>query len=141
MDIKDIKTKITQYFIDKKEVKFVYLFGSHAGNKATRLSDIDIALYLDEKLNSNERFEFRLKLISEVSTVIKTDKIDLIILNDSPLLLSFNVVHDGIIICANDEKKRIQFETKIMSFYFDQQYYFKRHAQATINRIAKEGIL
>lgn len=141
MEIKEIKEKLAAYFVEKENVKFAYLFGSYAKNKATILSDVDIALYFDERLNSNERFELRLKLINEISVINRTDKIDLIILNDSPLLLSFNVIHDGIILCANDEKRRIQFETKVMSLYFDQQYYFKRHACATVSRIAKEGIL
>ncbi|UCD16043.1 MAG: nucleotidyltransferase domain-containing protein [Candidatus Omnitrophota bacterium] len=136
-----IKNKISKYFSSRDDIKFAYLFGSQSKNKTGRLSDIDIAVYLDEHFDGNERFDIRLKLIGQIGSLLKTDKIDLIILNDSPLLLSFNIVHDGIIIYSSDESKRIQFEVRIMSLYFDQQYYYKRHAQMTIDRIAKEGIL
>lgn len=122
-------------------VKFAYLFGSYARNDIGSLSDIDIAVFLDETLNDDKRFDLRLELINCMIKIFKTDKIDLIILNDSPLLLSFRVIHDGLILYSSDEKRRIAFETKIMSRYFDQQYYYRRHAKATINRIAMEGIL
>lgn len=141
MNRQEIKDKISKYFSTRDEIKFAYLFGSQAKNEEGRLSDIDIAVYLDENLNSDERFDLRLGLINQASKIFKTDKIDLIVLNDSPLLLSFRVVHDGLILYSNDEIERIQFEAKIMSLYFDQQYYYKRHAETTVNRIAKEGIL
>lgn len=122
-------------------VKFAYLFGSYAKDKANSLSDIDIAVYLDENSTDDERFDFRLELINEMTGIFKTNKIDLIILNDSPFLLSFHVIRDGLILYSNDEKKRVAFETKVMSRYFDQQYYYRRHAEANIKRIAMEGIL
>lgn len=122
-------------------VEFAYLFGSFAKGRTTSLSDIDIAVFLDEKLSENERFELRLKLISQMIAALRTDRVDLIVLNDSPLLLAFNTIRDGVVIYSKDEHKRIKFETKIMSRYFDQQYYYKRHAEATINRIAERGLL
>jgi len=125
----------------KYPVKFAYLFGSHAKGRATNLSDIDIAVYLDEDLSGDERFKLQLKLIGDITTAFRTDKIDLIILNDSPLLLSFNAISDSGIIYSIDEHKRVEFETRIMSLYFDQQYYYRRHAEATIDRIARKGIL
>lgn len=137
----EIKDKAAKYFSTRAQVRFVYLFGSQAKNNTGKLSDIDIAVYLDEELNDDERFALRLELINKVCEIVKTDKIDLIILNGSPLLLSFNVVHDGLILYSKDEIKRVQFEAKIMSLYFGQQYYYKRHARITINRIAMEGIL
>jgi len=122
-------------------VKFAYLFGSYAAGGITNLSDIDIAVFLDEDLNSHKRFDLRLQLIGHMIRVFGTDKIDLIILNDSPLLLSFNVISNGVILYSSDEKRRVMFETRIMSMYFDQEYYYRRHAKFTIDRIASEGIL
>ena len=39
--------KLKAYFEDKSEVIAVYLFGSHAKNKADRSSDVDIGILLD----------------------------------------------------------------------------------------------
>ncbi|HHJ07268.1 MAG TPA: nucleotidyltransferase domain-containing protein [Anaerolineae bacterium] len=35
-----------------ENVKFAYLFGSQAAGKAAPLSDVDIAVYLDDKANT-----------------------------------------------------------------------------------------
>lgn len=122
-------------------IKFAYLFGSYARNDVGPMSDIDIALYLDDETDEHKRFDIRLELIGEVGRLLKTEKLDLIILNDVDIALAYRVIYDGKIIYCKDELKRIRFEARTMSQYFDQQYYYRRHAKMTISRIAKEGIL
>ncbi len=122
-------------------VFFAYLFGSRVKGNVTALSDTDIAVFLDEQLTPDECFQARLKLASDLAVAYKTDKIDLVVLNDSPLVLSFEVISTGEILYCADESKRVGYESKIMSLYFDQQYYHQRHSQSIINRIAREGIL
>lgn len=154
-----IKGKVAKYFSTRDEIKFAYLFGSQAKNDAGKLSDIDIGVYLDEKIDEYKRFDIRLELIGEVGSLVTTNKlrsfylqrgtteqrergkIDLVILNDIPLSLSYRVVRDGKIIYCKDELKRIRFEARIMSMYFDQQYYYNRHTKLSLEHIAKEGIL
>lgn len=147
----EIKGKLAKYFSTRGEIKFAYLFGSQAKNNAGKLSDIDIAVYLDQNLDESrtfkkvrdeyKRFDIRLGLIGETGRLLKTDKIDLVILNDIPLSLSYRVVRDGKIIYCKDELKRIRFEARIMSMYFDRKYYYDRHTELSIEAIAKEGIL
>ena len=141
MNTKEIEDKIAKYFSIRAEIKFAYLFGSQAKNEAGKLSDIDIAVYLDGKLDEYKRFDIRLGLIGKVGSLLKTNKIDLVILNDIPLSLSYRVVRDGKIIYCRDELRRIRFEARIMSLYFDQEYYYNRHAKLSLEHIAKEGIL
>lgn len=125
----------------KREVKFAYLFGTYAKNSTSPLSDIDIAIYLDEKIKEEERFNFRLELIARVSKLLKREDIDLIILNDSYISLAYEVIYYGKLIFSNNELKRIRFEAKVMSLYFDRKYYYDRHAKLLVEHIAKEGIL
>ncbi len=140
MTIKEIRDKVAEYFSARPEIRFVYLFGSQAKNDAGKLSDIDIAVYLDE-IDEYKRFDIRLELIGEVGSLLKTDKIDLVILNDVDIFLAYQVVYFGKIIYSKDELSRIRYEAKTLSLYFDQQYYYNRHAKLTIERIAKEGVL
>jgi predicted nucleotidyltransferase len=77
-----------------------------------------------------------MKLIVDLGDLLKTKNVDLVVLNDSPLLLAFNIIRDGIILKA-DEKKRVNFETLTMSRYYDEQYYIERHMKRTIERMAK----
>lgn len=141
MDIQEIEDKLSKYFSTRNEIGFAYLFGSEAKNEAGKLSDIDIAVYLNERLSEYERFDIRLELIGEVGSLLKTNRIDLLILNDVPLSLSFRIVRGGRIIYCRDELKRIRFEARIMSIYFDRKYYYDRHTELSIEATAKEGIL
>lgn len=68
--------------------------------------------------------------------LLKTNNVDLVVLNDSPLLLTFNIIRDGIIL-KSEERERVYFETRIMSRYYDEQYYIDRHMKRTIERMAK----
>jgi len=138
----EICDKLKDFLLTQRDVVFAYLFGSAAQNDMGPLSDVDVAVYLKERLGSSKRFDRRLELMGKVESVLKVpDKVDLIILNDLPLLLRFNVIYKGILLLCRDHKKRILFETRTMSTFFDRQYYYERDADITIKRIAQKGIL
>ncbi|MCZ7356816.1 MAG: nucleotidyltransferase domain-containing protein [Candidatus Methanoperedens sp.] len=130
--------ELTEYFSSKDSIKLAYLFGSTVRGDTGRLSDVDIGVLLDEKLSKKDRFDLELKLISEIAVLIKKNKIDLVVLNDAPLLLAHNIIKDGIILKSN-EIDRVKFETKILSMYMDQKYYINRHTEETLKRIAEVG--
>lgn len=132
------KKELTEYFSSKDGVILAYLFGSTVRGDAGRLSDVDIGVLLDEKIPKKDRFDLELKLISDIAILIKKNKIDLIILNDAPLLLEYNIIKSGIIL-KSDEAERVKFETKILSMYLDEKYYIKRHTEETLKRIAEVG--
>jgi predicted nucleotidyltransferase len=92
----------------------------------------------DDNLSKEEAFDFQLKLIGELTALLKTNNVDLVALNDSPLLLTYNAIRDGIIL-KSDEPVRVRFETRIMSRYLDEQYHIKRHARESLKRIAESG--
>ncbi len=127
--------------LGRSKVVFAYLFGSQARGEVGPRSDLDIAVYLNEGLDRGERFDLRLRLMSDLSVVFHTDRIDLLLLRDLPLSFQFRVVKEGKLIYCKDELQRIRFEFKVMSYYFDRQYYYRRHAKLLIERVAKEGLL
>ncbi len=63
-------------------VDAAYLFGSQALSEAGADSDFDIGVYLNRRLNGSERFKLRLDLIGKLGVELKTDKIDLAVIND-----------------------------------------------------------
>jgi len=127
--------------LSRNKAVFAYLFGSQVRGEAGPRSDLDIAVYLNEGLNKGQRFGLRLRLISDLSVVFQTDRIDLLLLRDLPLSFQFRVVKEGKLIYCKDELQRIRFEFRVMSRYFDRQYYYGRHTRLLIERVAKEGIL
>lgn len=133
------KPDLSQLF-SQYPVQFAYLFGSQATGKSGPLSDIDLAVYLDPNLDKDKRFQIRIELSGKLSSVYKKE-VDLIVLNDTFNLLAYNIIFDGEVVYNVAESERVKFEAKVMSLYFDQQYYYKKRALSTIDKIAREGIL
>jgi len=99
-------------------VKLAYLFGSRAAGNHGTTSDYDIAIYADG-LDKKKRFDLKLKLIADLSRLLKTDAIDLVMLNDaqSPEL-KYNIIRNGILVCDR-EPFRVILEPRILNEYFD----------------------
>lgn len=114
---KEVKNLIP-IFKKYPEVKLVYLFGSRATGKIGPLSDYDFAIHLDEK-DAKRRFKLRLILTGEVTRVLKTDDVDLCILNDlqSPGI-RYYIVKDGKVIFEREPYKLL-IEPKIFNDFFD----------------------
>ena len=137
MEIDEVKA-----FIGRQErVRVAYLFGSYAKDKAGPLSDFDIAVLLDARLDKQESFDLRLRLINAICSILKTDKVDVVVMNNAPLLLNYNIISEGRILDSKDELERVMFETYILSRYLDRRYYDERHVKMGIKRIAERGIL
>lgn len=110
--------KILAIFKSYSEIRLVYFFGSKANNNDGPLSDYDFAIYLDEK-NKNRISEIKLELLSKLNKELKTDRIDLVILNtaESPEL-KYNIIKEGKLIFEKEPFK-ILVEPKILNEYFD----------------------
>ncbi|NMX21371.1 nucleotidyltransferase [ANME-1 cluster archaeon GoMg4] len=135
-----MEKKVVEFLSKQKRVKLAYLFGSVAKGKEGKLSDIDLAFFLDESLSKKEGFHLQLKLILELTSILKTDKVDLTVMNNAPLLLNYNIIKHGKIL-KDDIETKIRVESGILSDYLDMKYYIDRHTNLAIKRIAKRGLL
>jgi len=138
INIMPFKQELTNFFSTIDNVHIAYLFGSTVKGNVNKLSDIDIAVMLDENLSKKDMLDMELDLISELTRVLKSDKIDLVVLNYTPLLLKYNIIKYGHFLTSY-ESKRIAFEANVMSRYLDEQYYIKRHTDMILQRIARSG--
>ncbi|MFH1029937.1 MAG: nucleotidyltransferase domain-containing protein [bacterium] len=136
------KAKIKE-IAKKYDINAVYLFGSQVTGAVHKNSDYDFAVQFSETVAGNKYFDLKLKIMGEMMKLAKSDKVDLVILNEekSPLSLKNRIIKDGKILFVNDDIKRSRMETRIMSLYRDRQYYFKRHIKESLENIAKNGIL
>ena len=132
--------KVVEFLSKQKHVKLAYLFGSVAEGREGKLSDIDLAVFLDESLSKKERFNLQLKLISELTSIMKTDRIDLIIMNDAPLSLNYEIIKANHPLLVRDKGEKIEFEHGILSRYLDRRYYEKRWATEFLKKVAERGI-
>jgi len=113
----DIK-KLKNIFKENPRIKLVYFFGSRTNGNAGPLSDYDFAIYLDEK-DKKKMIEDKFRLHDKLSRCLKTDKVDVVILNitESPEL-KYNAIKDGDLIFEREPFK-ILVEPRILNEYFD----------------------
>ncbi|MDI6603153.1 MAG: nucleotidyltransferase domain-containing protein [Patescibacteria group bacterium] len=122
---------LKNFFGKKKEVLFCYLFGSLAYQNFTKKSDVDLAVYLDEK-KCKDFFEKRLELISQISPLLKKEA-DIVVLNTAPLFLKYVILQEGKLIFERDKGKRIDFELKIVNEYFDFKPILEKYRQRLLS--------
>jgi len=135
---KENQRKIRDLF-NRKEVVVAYLFGSLVKKEISPLSDIDLAVYLDERIPRNRQNEVHMMLLNELIAILGDD-LDLILMNSADLLMNFNIIKEGEIIYQRSETEKVMIESEIMDRFMDMRYYHKRHVDVTLDRMAKEGL-
>lgn len=111
----DIFVKAERYLQSREDVLFAYLFGSMASGKATALSDVDIAVYL----SGNNLSTKRLEILGDLIDILKTDEIDLVILNTAPLPLKIRILRNKRILSERTPFVRHAYESATMRSYLD----------------------
>lgn len=129
--------EVKEFLQKQAHVKLAYLFGSVALQKAGKLSDIDLAIFLDESLEKKEKFKIKLKLISDLEDILKNNRIDLVIMNDASISLNFEIIKANYPLFIQDKNLKVDLEQYIISRYLDRQYYDKRWADSLIKKTAK----
>ncbi|MBA4313404.1 MAG: hypothetical protein C0417_12340 [Chlorobiaceae bacterium] len=123
--IEYLKSKILNYFDSKLNIIAVYLFGSAVSGRMDSESDIDIAIITQpEEYNKAELFEMRI----ELSELLNSD-IDLVCLNDAPVILRMQIFGKGIKLIDRNAKLT---NTLIVRSQFE--YDDLRHMRAPIEK-------
>ena len=124
---------------DDTPVLIAYLFGSHAVGRAGPASDYDIAVLCAPELSSAERGRWRLELIGRLIDVYHSDAIDLVILNDAPPLLRFEVIRVRHVLYNRDDEARVAFEVRTMQEWFDWEPRYTRMQRARLRHFADKA--
>ena len=126
--LSELKDILLQVMSKSEDVLFAYIFGSHIAGMITESSDMDVAVYLDKKHTDIDDF---LSLHSALSRALKTDKIDLVLLNNANnLILLDSIVRHGILVIDKDKDRREEFELRVLHSAID----FREQRKAIIGR-------
>ncbi|MFA5822206.1 MAG: nucleotidyltransferase domain-containing protein [Thermodesulfovibrionales bacterium] len=108
------------------EIKLVYFFGSRAKRSHGPLSDYDFAVYFGDT-KKKKMFTIKLDLIAQICRILKSDRVDVVILNltKSPEL-KYSVLKEGILIFEKEPFKVIV-EPKILNEYFDFNIFLSKY--------------
>ena len=115
-DILDRVRNAADYLETRNDVLFAYLFGGLSKGEPKPLSDVDIAVYLSENA---ECIQAKSEIIEKLSDILRTDEIDVIILNQSALPLSMNVLKQNRLLVDKKPFMRHAYQSLIMRKYFD----------------------
>jgi len=97
-------------------VVFAYLFGSAATGSLRPLSDVDVAVYVDE---SADPAEARLQILRLLAGHLGTDEADLVILNTAPTALAGRILGTRRVILDRDPFRRHRFESQALRQFMD----------------------
>ncbi|HOV21564.1 MAG TPA: nucleotidyltransferase domain-containing protein [bacterium] len=126
--VNEIKTILKEYFQKHPEIEVAYVFGSVAQEKDNVLSDIDIGIIVDKgQINEQSyRYGYKAEILTDLIKLLKTNNIDLVILNDANTLLKHRVLYFGKVIYSKNEKNRIQFQVNTINKYADFRQFIKQ---------------
>ncbi len=88
--------KLRRYFEEEKDILLAFIFGSSARGTEGEDSDIDIGVYLRDKVKED-------KIWREISKIIEREA-DLVILNEAPATIISNVFKTGIPLDIKDRE-------------------------------------
>lgn len=115
MNASYIKTILSPVFEQYREkVLFAYLFGSMSQNTPYPPADIDIAVFLTDS-TPESYFETRLSLYADLCRALKTNNIDIVVLNTTKNIMLLNeIIRHNVMLIEMDRSAREAFEIKIL---------------------------
>jgi hypothetical protein len=116
-----LTTKLREHCRAQPHILAVYLFGSYAKGTATQASDVDVALLLDRDVDLRQNVTYRLEQTTALEEALTANRghVDVVILNQAPLVLRHQVFKYGQLIYEADHRRRVNFEVQSMQAYLD----------------------
>lgn len=129
-DLKEIKERASRYFATRPEIKVGYLFGSRVKGRENKLSDIDLAVLVDESaLSEAYPYGYQANILTDLFKTFGTNKIDLVILNRAQFLLRHRIICHGQAIYVREESARVNLQVKTVGEYLDMKPLLNVHLQ------------
>ena len=115
-----LKNELSEYFAACPEVRLAYLFGSRATGRSNVLSDTDVAVLIKpEAFRGVAPYGYKAHVCAELMHRLKTNRVDVVVLNDAGYFLRHRVLSGGKLLFAAEDTERVAFEADTMSKYPD----------------------
>jgi predicted nucleotidyltransferase len=119
--VERIKDAVVPILTKRDQVVAAYLFGSAGTERATAMSDIDIAVLVDGGISLMDE----LSLSADVAAALGRDDVDLLVLNSARNDLQHVVISEGELILDRDPLKTSEFIEKVLSVHKDYGIYMR----------------
>ena len=122
-DVLDRIPALLAQISEDTDVMALYAFGSLATGALKPLSDLDFGILVTKKLSKQKRFDKHLDLIGIFNTVLGTDEVDLVLMNDAPMRFSYNIIKSGKLLYCGDSTELTDFIEKNVKLYLDFRFF------------------
>ena len=117
INIDDKIEELKNYFSEQDDILAVYIFGSYGTEYQTPLSDVDFAVLFKQEAEINLMRE--MEIMSQITLITKVEDIDLVNLNQAPVLLQHKAIKEGKLIFEREENKVSEFIEYVLTYYYD----------------------
>lgn len=105
--------------LDCEGVIAAMLIGSQARGTPGPLSDVDIAVWHEPELDPTGRLQLQVKLARLAGETLRTNEVDIIMLNQAPPLLRHRAIRDRKLLVERDPVARIRLDARALLDYLD----------------------
>jgi len=117
-------------------IKLAYLYGSFAQGTAAENSDVDIAIVFHDHTLPSRLSPLETSMALEIEKHIQRE-VDLRIINNAPLSFLYQVVNIGQPLFMASDEERINFESYVLSRFFDFRPFWDIHDQYRKDRLER----
>lgn len=133
-----VEDRVASVLRASPDVVVAYLFGSRAGGRPRRDSDIDIAVIFRGSLGRKERFGLRCELGGSIAAAGGAEFADVIDLEEAPPLLAHAILRTARLLFSRDERRRVEVTARQVMRYIDSRPARRVLDEATFRRL-REG--
>ena len=125
--------KCRDILIRYDKIVFAYLFGSYTKGNIREDSDIDVAIYLKDTMDTYEYLGIKMDLSDRLKK-----EVDLVVLNDATPLFKYEIYRNNILLFTNDKTIENKYKVKTLFEYNDMKRYLDLSYDKTIERLKEE---
>ena len=138
-DVTDRIPVLIEQIEKDSDIVALYAFGSLATGELQPLSDLDFGILVASTLDKDKRFYKHLDLIGLFTETLRTDEIDLVLMNDAPIRFSFNILKMGNLLYYSSPLALIDYREMIVKLYLDFKFYRDSFDEAFLEGIGYHG--
>jgi hypothetical protein len=132
----ELRAMAAEFAAAFEPVLAVYVFGSVARGRTKAESDVDFGVWI-EPGSGCDRFKLRLDAIGWFMDHLSGDNVDVIVINDAPPVLQYNVVCRGQLLFERSPGVRWQCWRRALNMYWDAKPMLDRGWRRTLAEIRK----
>jgi len=134
---KEIIEQLERFFEKREEIQFALLFGSTIKGTSNKLSDVDIAVMIAPGFKDSSPYGYQATLTADLMQELRRNDVDVVILNEAPILLKYEILRYGDFVHIRDKQARIQFQVDTLNQYEDFKQLYRVHEEAFHKRWRK----